>query len=49
MNLYTIVGRYFIHRWRRRVEEAGITKVATQLRKQGVPLPIARILLTGRL
>lgn len=49
MNLTTIIGRYFIHRWRRRVEQAGMAKVAAQLRKQGVPFPVAHILLTGKI
>lgn len=35
------IGEYFVRRYRRRVQKVGHRKVATQLRKQGVPLPLA--------
>lgn len=43
-----IVGRYIIARYKRRIEQAGISTVARQLRKQGVPLGVARVILLGR-
>ena len=44
----TIVGRYFLRRYRNRVLAVGAGAVARQLRKQGVPISVARVLLFGR-
>lgn len=42
------VGRHFIEHYRRGAAERGHEAVARQLRKQGVPLEIARLILLGR-
>jgi hypothetical protein len=43
----TAVGQFFIHKYRAGVEQRGHQAVATQLRKHGVPLEIARLILLG--
>ena len=47
MNALTI-GRWFIEHYRKRQTASGTFKVATQLRKQGVPLHITKLLLIAR-
>ena len=42
------VGRHFIEHYRRGAAERGHEAVARQLRKQGVPLEIAKLILLGR-
>lgn len=44
-----LVGRWFVFRYRKRLEKSDVFTVAKQLRKQGVPLPIARLILLGKL
>ena len=53
----TIVGRYLLRRYRNRVAEAGPARpfmltgagsVARSLRKQGIPLAVARVIIFGR-
>ena len=43
-----IVGRYILARYKHRIAQAGVAAVARQLRKQGIPLPVARVILLGR-
>ena len=42
------VGQYIVEHYRRGAAERGHEAVARQLRKQGVPLEIARLILLGR-
>ena len=44
----SIVGRYLIQRYRKRVAQSGAGAVAKQLRKQGVPLAVARVIIFGQ-
>lgn len=46
--ILTIIGRYFTFRYRQAAARRGHHAVAAQLRKQGVPLGIARAILFGR-
>ena len=47
MSLSEAVGRYFLFRFRKRLETTNVRTVALQLKKQGVPLPIARLIVFG--
>lgn len=42
------VGFYFLHKYATRQAEAGTQAVARQLRKQGVPLELALLILANR-
>ena len=42
-----ILGAWFIEKWRARLDDSDAYTVARQLRKQGVPLAIARYVLLG--
>lgn len=44
------IGRWVLHKWQTRLADSGgnFHAVATQLRKQGVPLEVALALLCGR-
>ena len=44
-----IVGRYMLARYRKRIAESDVATVARQLRKQGVPFSVARVILLGRI
>lgn len=46
--VYIAIGRYFFRRFQRRAREAGTYTVARQLRKQGTPLCVARVMLAAR-
>lgn len=46
-NTPSAVGSYFVEKYRRRARESGHHAAAAQLRKQGVPLPIALLTLLG--
>lgn len=39
------VGDYIVSKYRRRAKQAGYYKAALQLKKQGIPLEIARLIL----
>jgi len=39
------VGRFFVSKYRERIAKVGVLAVALQLRKQGVPLEVARAIL----
>lgn len=41
------IGAYFIDKWRKRAADSGHFNAATALRKQGVPLETARLILFG--
>lgn len=41
------IGEFFIAKYRQRAAQAGFHTVALQLRKQGVPLDVARLILLG--
>ena len=43
------IGFWFVHKYRTAATERGHFAVATQLRKQGVPLDVALVILFGRL
>lgn len=47
MTIAEAVGRYFLFRFRRRLEAADVHTVALQLRKWGVPQPIAHLIIFG--
>jgi hypothetical protein len=47
MTLAEAVGRFYLFRFRRRLEATSVRTVALQLKKQGVPLPIARLIVFG--
>ena len=47
MNVSEAIGRYYLFRFRRRLEASNVRTVALQLRKQGVPLPVARLIVFG--
>lgn len=42
------IGMWFLMKWRRRAAEVGVFKAAQLMRKQGVPLSVARLMLIGR-
>ena len=42
-----IIGQYFIAKWQDRLLETPIYSIAKQMRKQGIPLNIALLLLLG--
>lgn len=42
-----IIGHYFLNKWRDRLSETPIYSLAKQMRKQGIPLNIALLLLLG--
>lgn len=44
----TAIGWYFFEKYRARAKEAGVFTVAKQMRKQGVPVEIVRLILLGR-
>ena len=43
-NLYCL-GLYFSYKYRSRIKDSDIQSVARQLRKQGIPLNVARFIL----
>lgn len=49
-DLMLSAGRWLVAKWRTRLQETGgdFLSVAKQLRKQGVPLEVALMLLCGR-
>ncbi len=47
-SLYNLIGRYFYMKFRQRVLKVGVPTVALQLKKQGVPVSIAALML-GRM
>lgn len=42
-----LLGQYFIAKWQDRLREIPIYSLAKQMRKQGIPLNIALLLLLG--
>ena len=42
----SLIGRWLICKARRQARESGIQQAAANLRKQGVPLPLALLILT---
>jgi len=48
-HLMKTVGRYFICKYRARCAASNVSAVALQMRKQGVPIEIALLILTGRI
>lgn len=47
MTLAEAVGRYYLFKFRRRLEETDVTTVALQLKKQGIPAAVARLIVLG--
>lgn len=43
----SIIEEYFVTKWRQRMADAGAFHTAKQMRKQGIPLGIALLLLFG--
>ena len=48
MRYMTAIGWYFFEKYRARARESGVFVVAKQLRKQGVPVEVARLILLGK-
>jgi hypothetical protein len=46
--VYFAIGRWYWRHYNARARQAGAFAVARQLRKQGVPLPVARALVAAR-
>lgn len=42
-----LIGRWMLFRFRRRVAQSSVAKVAHRLRKDGVPFPVAWVILFG--
>lgn len=42
------VGEYFFRKYRTRAQDSGVYAAAKQLRKQGVPLEVTRVILLWR-
>lgn len=49
MNTFSGVGHWFVLKYRLAAKRRGYFAVATQLRKQGVPIEVALLVLLGRL
>jgi hypothetical protein len=47
-SVYLAVGRFFWRRYNARARQVGAFAVARQLRKQGVPLEVARVIVAAR-
>lgn len=47
MNTFSGIGYWFVRKYRSAAQERGHFAVASQLRKQGVPLEVARLILLG--
>lgn len=45
---YNLIGHWHYHKGQARAKESGHYAAALQLRKQGVPLWLARLILLGR-
>jgi hypothetical protein len=41
------IGAWFVSKWRQRCSASGVQVVATQMRKQGIPLEVALCVLSG--
>jgi hypothetical protein len=48
MSVEHTLGVWFVARWRARLADAGPFVTAKQMRKQGVPLEVARLVLLGK-
>lgn len=48
MNTFSGIGYWFVRKYRTAALERGHFAVAQQLRKQGVPLEVARLVLLGK-
>ena len=46
--VYLVIGRWYWQRYQKRAMTAGTRAVAKQLRKQGVPVEVARAVLAAR-
>lgn len=42
------IGRWFVTKWRARLNDSTVFAVATQMRKQGIPIELALFALAGR-
>lgn len=42
------VGAYFVAKWNQRAREKGTEHAARMMRKQGIPLDVALVVLVGR-
>lgn len=43
-----LVGQWFLNKWSERLKESNTYTVALQMKKQGVPIELALLALTGR-